>query len=107
MAEKSSSAGDPKELIDAHSRFHCELYEHSENKLLMNLIKIFSTIQKNLTLLKRYTTSDPTSFIELHRKIIEAIESHDGASARERLISHFGEAIEWVKNNSENGTLRI
>ncbi|MBE3118177.1 MAG: FadR family transcriptional regulator, partial [Candidatus Atribacteria bacterium] len=101
LAEKNLSGEDLKDVIDIHSRFHCELYRHSENKLLMNLIKIFSTIQKNLTLLKRYATSDPTSFIEHHQKILDAIESRDAVLAGERLISHFGEAIEWVKNNSE------
>lgn len=107
LAEKSQSAEDLKEVIDTHSRFHCELYRRSDNKLLINLIKTFSTIQKNLSFLKRYTTRDPGSFIQLHQKIIEAIEVRDPALARERLILHFGEAMEWVKNNAENGILRI
>jgi DNA-binding FadR family transcriptional regulator len=107
LAVKCSANNSEKEIIDVHSRFHCELYRHSENNLLINLIKIFSTIQKNLSFLKRYKTSDSASFIEHHRKIIDAIESHDAELARDRLISHFGEAIEWVKNNSENGTLII
>jgi GntR family transcriptional repressor for pyruvate dehydrogenase complex len=107
LAEKCSSGSSEKDIIDVHSRFHCELYRHSDNNLLINLIKIFSTIQKNLSFLKRYKTSDAASFIELHEKIIDAIESHDADLAKDRLISHFGEAIEWVKNNSENGTLII
>jgi GntR family transcriptional repressor for pyruvate dehydrogenase complex len=107
LAEKCEPTANVKEVIDMHSRFHCELYRHSENKLLMNLIKIFSTIQKNLTYLKRYQTSDSTSFIEHHRKIVDAIEKHDSGLARDRLISHFGEAIEWVKDNSQNGILTL
>ncbi len=107
LEEKDLSGEDLRDVIDIHSRFHCELYRRSENKLLMNLIKIFSTIQKNLTILKRLTKSDPTTFIEHHRRIIEAIELHDAVLAGERLISHFEEAIEWVKNSSENGTLSI
>jgi DNA-binding FadR family transcriptional regulator len=107
LAEKCSAKNSEKDIIDAHSRFHCELYRHSNNNLLINLIKIFATIHKNLTFLKRYKTSDATSFVELHRRLIDAIESHDAELARDRLISHFGEAIAWVKNNSENGTLII
>lgn len=107
LAERSQTPDNFKEIIDIHTRFHCELYRRSENKLLMNLIKVFSTIQKNLSFLKRYSTSDTPSFVEYHRKIIEAIEENDAAKARERLISHFSEAIEWVRNNSANQTLRI
>jgi GntR family transcriptional repressor for pyruvate dehydrogenase complex len=107
LAQKYGSNANFKETIDIHSQFHCELYRRSDNMLLMNLIKIFSTIQKNLTYLKRFQRGDPAPFIEHHRQIIDAIEKRDGSLARDRLISHFGDAIEWVKNNSQRGILTI
>ncbi|UCF98936.1 MAG: FadR family transcriptional regulator [Spirochaetaceae bacterium] len=107
LAKKCQSDNSTKEIIDAHSRFHCELYRRSGNELLINLIKVFSTIQKNLTHLKRYQTSNPETFVEYHRRLIESIERQDATLVQDRLISHFGEAIEWVKNNSENAALLI
>jgi GntR family transcriptional repressor for pyruvate dehydrogenase complex len=110
LAELSEECRDNtkgKDLIDIHSRFHCELYRRSGNTLLINLIKVFSTIQKNLTFLKRYKTSDPELFIDYHRKLIDAIEKKDVTAARNCLISHFSEAIEYVSRNSENTALVI
>jgi len=50
-----------KELVEIHSQFHRALYKNSDNSLLINLIKIFSTIQRNLTLMHRYKTKDRNS----------------------------------------------
>lgn len=88
-----------KELIQAHTSFHLELYRHSDNSLLLNLIRIFSTIQRNLTLINRYRTEDKTMFIEHHRRLIEAIELHDPRLVQERLMDHFAEAMRWSRED--------
>jgi DNA-binding GntR family transcriptional regulator len=90
---------DDPELIDVHTQFHCELYRRTGNSLLTSLIKIFSTIQRNLTLLHRYESRDE-EFVELHQNLVQALAAHDPVAARERLLVHFREAITWVRENS-------
>ncbi len=86
-----------KELIQAHTAFHIELYRHSGNALLLNLIRIFATIQRNLTLVNRYQTTDKAEFIAQHRRLIEAIEQRDSTAVEARLLEHFAEAIMWSR----------
>ncbi|WP_455381239.1 FadR/GntR family transcriptional regulator [Salinispira pacifica] len=86
-----------KELIKVHTSFHLELYRHSANELLLNLIRIFATIQRNLTLINRYRTTNKTEFIAQHRRLIEAIEKRDPDLVRTQLLDHFAEAIMWSR----------
>jgi len=88
-----------KELVETHSQFHCVLYENSDNSLLISLIKIFSTIQRNLTLLHRYKTKDRKLFIRQHKLLLEAIEGKDSDLAQKRLEEHFSEAREWAESH--------
>jgi len=88
-----------KELVETHSQFHCTLYKNSDNSLLINLIKIFSTIQRNLVLLHRYKTKDRNLFIRQHKLLLEAIEKRDSRLAQERLREHFTEAITWAESH--------
>lgn len=87
-----------KELVETHSQFHCTLYKNTENSLLINLIKIFSTMQRNLTLIHRYETKDRNLFIMQHQLLLEAIEKKDPNLAQRRLEEHFAEAKAWIKN---------
>lgn len=98
-----------KELVETHSQFHCALYKNSDNSLLINLIKIFSTIQRNLTLIHRYKTKDRNLFIRQHQLLLEAIEKKDPNLAQRRLEEHFAEAKAWIKNHKgvEFGKLRL
>ncbi|MBA7523885.1 HTH-type transcriptional repressor NanR [subsurface metagenome] len=86
-----------KELVETHSQFHCTLYKNTDNSLLINLIKIFSTIQRNLTLLHRYKTKNRDLFIRQHKLLLEAIEKRDSHLAQKRLEEHFAEAMAWVE----------
>jgi DNA-binding FadR family transcriptional regulator len=92
-----------KELVDIHSNFHTLLYKNSKNVLLIDLIRIFSTIQRNLVILHRYKTKDRLSFVQLHRMILDAIEAKDPLLAQKMLRKHFSEAIKWIKDNTKNG----
>jgi len=86
-------------LVETHSQFHCALYKNSDNSLLINLIKIFSTIQRNLTLLHRYKTKNRNLFIRQHKLLLEAIEKKDSRLAQKRLEEHFAEAIAWTESH--------
>jgi len=88
-----------KELVETHSQFHCALYKNSDNSLLINLIKIFSTIQRNLTLMHRYKTKDRNLFIRQHQLLLEAIEKKDPNLAQRRLEEHFAEARAWAESH--------
>jgi len=88
-----------KELVETHSQFHCALYKNSDNSLLINLIKIFSTIQRNLTLLHRYKTKDRNLFIRQHKLLLEAIEKKDSHLAQKKLEEHFAEAKAWAESH--------
>lgn len=86
-----------QELIATHTDFHLSLYHRTENSLLLSLIRIFSTIQKKLTLLHRYTTQDRRDFIVLHARLLEAVRERNVPLAQERLHQHFHEAIAWSR----------
>lgn len=90
-----------KELIETHTQFHCALYKRSENSLLIDLIKIFATIQRNLTLSHRYKTGDRMQFVTQHKLLLEAIEKKEPKLAQQRLEEHFAEARAWVESHKE------
>jgi DNA-binding FadR family transcriptional regulator len=94
--EKTNSPNLLKEAIEAHSGFHRALYRHSGNRLLIKLIGVFSTLQKNLVLINQYWTSDPDNFLVQHREIITAIEKRDAQMAVRVMGSHFGDILDWV-----------
>ena len=96
-----------KESVEIHSQFHCALYKNSDNSLLINLIKIFSTIQRNLVLLHRYKTKDRNLFIRQHKLLLEAIEKRDSRLAQKRLEEHFAEAIAWVESHKGEKFIKL
>jgi GntR family transcriptional repressor for pyruvate dehydrogenase complex len=97
LEDKVKQDSEEKELIGLHTDFHCALYKNSDNRLLIRLIKIFATIQRNLTLINEYHSGNRLLFIAQHRRIVEAIKSRDPAQAREALIEHFEEPLSWVE----------
>ena len=101
MQRLVDDGSDEAALIQVHTLFHLALYRSSGNSLLLNLIRIFATIQRSLTVLKRYRTQDMHGFIGLHRQLIEAIESGDPSAARRKLIDHFEEPLRWSESTME------
>jgi DNA-binding FadR family transcriptional regulator len=102
MLSLVDGGSDEAALIREHTRFHLALYRSSGNSLLLNLIKIFATVQRSLTVVNRYRTQDTREFIELHRSLVAAIESGDRDTARKRLIEHFDEPLRWSEKNLGN-----
>jgi len=103
LEELVQKEAEEERLIEIHTKFHCALYENSKNSLMIDLIKIFSTIQRNLTILHRYKTRNREIFIDYHRALVKAIELKDPILAQKRLIEHFTEAKEWVEQNIGKG----
>jgi DNA-binding FadR family transcriptional regulator len=97
LEKASQMNNNESELIELHTAFHLRLYQNANNSLLLNLIRIFSTIQKNLTYLKRYRTLDKKAFVEDHRRILEALRKKDSQEARTRLLEHFAEPLHWAR----------
>jgi DNA-binding FadR family transcriptional regulator len=94
--EKTNSPDLLKEAIEAHSDFHRALYRHSGNRLLIKLIGVFSTLQRNLVHINQYWTTDPDNFLAQHREIITAIEQRDAQRVVRAMESHFGDILDWV-----------
>jgi len=99
MRKQALHDSEERRLIEIHSEFHCALYRHSGNALLINLIKIFSTIQRNLYLLQRYRTKDREEFIKAHQLILAALEAGDPQLVKARMEEHFAEPMNWVRNH--------
>jgi GntR family transcriptional repressor for pyruvate dehydrogenase complex len=99
MAEVVSAGKEEQELVQVHTKFHLKLYEKENNKLLLHLIRIFATIQRTLTVTNRYHTSDRREFIELHRKLVQAIENRDPVLAENRLFEHFKDVAAWTREH--------
>ncbi len=90
-----------EDLVIVHTKFHQKLYEKLDNKLLENLIGIFATFQRYLTVFKRYKTSDYKEFIALHYSLIDLIKSKDSSRISEVLEEHFKDVINW-SNEHQN-----
>ena len=99
MSEEVKSGEEEQQLIRVHTEFHLKLYEKENNKLLLHLIRIFATIQRKLTVANRYHTSDRKEFIELHRRLVQAIERGDPALAVDRLLEHFKDVVAWTREH--------
>jgi len=104
--EKLDAQGCSEEaMIQIHTRFHLALYKDHGNQLLLNLIKIFSTVQRTVSVLNHYRIQDMRKFIDLHVRIISAIRSRDAEVARAALIAHFDEPRLW-KAESRSSAIR-
>ncbi len=99
MEEEVEHGEADEDLIQTHSNFHLKLYESADNQLLLHLIRIFATIQRTLTMFKQYRTSDPNEFVELHRRLVEALADRNPVLARQRLLEHFKDVVAWSREH--------
>ena len=95
MTEIAAEDPEEDELISVHTTFHMTLYRPLDNQLLVQLIEMFSTLQRSLTVLKEYQTSDIGEFIRLHERLVDALEARDVELAELRLQEHFKDVISW------------
>ncbi|MGA2975485.1 MAG: FCD domain-containing protein [Spirochaetia bacterium] len=92
--EKATSQKLLKDEIEIHAAFHCALYRHCGNRLLIKLIRIFATLQRNLALVNQYRGTDPDRFLLQHRDIIEAIQKKDAEMALRVMEGHFTDLLD-------------
>ncbi|MBI9095251.1 MAG: FadR family transcriptional regulator [Sphaerochaeta sp.] len=96
IMETQINNGEPEiEIVNTHTLFHQTLYIQLNNTLLNNLIGVFATFQRSLTILKRYKTSNYADFLTQHQYIIDLIKSRDVTRVEQCLQQHFKDVINW------------
>lgn len=95
VADKKSEP----DLVQTHTEFHQKLYEKVGNRLLTNLIGVFATFQRILSVMKRYRTGDYAQYIALHRELVELLRSKDPARIHDSVQRHFVDVIRWSKEH--------
>lgn len=103
MKEQITNEANEQDLVTTHTLFHQTLYKRLNNTLLENLIGVFSTFQRYLTIMKKYKTSNYDEFISLHQKIIDLIRSRDNSNVHECLEIHFKDVMNW--SNDQKNTM--
>jgi DNA-binding FadR family transcriptional regulator len=98
IAEKQSE----EELVQTHTKFHLKLYEKVNNKLLTNLIGVFATFQRILSVMKRYKTSDYAQFIVLHRELVDLLKTKNADRIHDVVHRHFIDVINWSDEHRED-----
>lgn len=98
VAERRSE----EELVQTHTRFHLKLYEKVGNTLLTNLISVFATFQRILSMLKRYRTGDYRQFIALHRELVELLRHGDPSRIHDTIERHFIDVIRWSEEHRQD-----
>lgn len=88
---------DEDELINTHTQFHQKLYKYSDNRFLLELINMFSSMQHKFITIHGYHTSDRREFVHGHREILDSIRSRQPEVVRSKLINHFSELLDWVQ----------
>lgn len=99
MERLIESNASEEELIDINGDFHATLYAISNNQFLQELIRTFATIQRRLNNRRSYATGDRSSFLRLHRNLLEAIRSKDRDRVEKAFEEHYAEAFSWVRQN--------
>ncbi len=91
-----------EELVQTHTEFHRKLYEKVGNRLLTNLIGVFATFQRILSMMKRYRTGDYSQFIALHRELVGLLRSKDPSRIRDSVRMHFVDVIRWSEEHRQD-----
>lgn len=91
---------DEEQLIKAHAEFHNKLLQHSDNKLLTDLLDMFLQVQTRLYRKDQYITDNRSNYYKVHERLLDAIETKKQDTVKQCLMTHFDEPIEWVKNSN-------
>jgi len=103
MKMQITNEANEQDLVTTHTLFHQTLYKRLHNTLLENLIGVFSTFQRYLTIMKKYKTSNFSEFIALHQELVDLIRSRDGSNVHDCLMRHFKDVINW--SNDQRNTM--
>jgi DNA-binding FadR family transcriptional regulator len=88
MGERAAAARLP-DFSEEDRFFHRTLYVGLGNELLLKLLDVFWTVYRRLRDQAHVEAIDPVGTWENHRRIVEALESHDAPGARAALLGHF------------------
>jgi len=96
MRHKSATDTSQQALLEEDVAFHRILYQPVGNSLLLKLLEVFWTVQRNLRSHVPHETVDREEFVRRHEGLVEALEARDVALARERLSTHFEGIRFWI-----------
>ena len=84
--EKARSA---KELVAVDLQFHRALVEATHNPVVMQILETLTSMIKSIAAFKKLTL-DPLRKVDtsLHRKVVQAVQSGDAASAQAAMVAH-------------------
>ena len=86
-----------KALIEKHERFHSFLFRKSSNNLLIEFIRVFSTLHYKLISANPAYNEDLTEFLKSHKAVLEAIKTKDPTAVSKAVYSHFTAPAAWSK----------
>ncbi len=98
---ESKPAALEEELLQVHNEWHTSLYLKTDNPLLLDLIGVFTALQRNLMRFHEYMFCDRSRFVKDHETLLNAIESRDTALVGSTLRSHFTEVEDWIRMKEE------
>lgn len=98
--EDATHSRGTQDAASVHAAFHCALFRHTGNRLLIELINIFSKIQRKLIEMNQYKESEPEHFLELHRELIRALEKRDREHVIALMDEHFADVLNWVNEET-------
>lgn len=101
MEEQIKQGVSEELLVETHTAFHLKLYERLNNKLLTNLISLFATFQRILSVSRRYKTGDYQEFIASHRTLVRLLISKDKTQIGAVIKHHFTDVNRYIEEHSE------
>jgi GntR family transcriptional regulator, transcriptional repressor for pyruvate dehydrogenase complex len=100
IAAMRKAIGDPEIFLKHDIQFHQTIARISRNKLMSG---VMDTIAHLLYAIRRQTIAQASDFdeaVEWHRKIVAAIQKHDGKRAKDMLSGHLRAAqTAWEREN--------
>ncbi|MGH9844172.1 MAG: FadR/GntR family transcriptional regulator [Blastocatellia bacterium] len=103
IEDMRKAIGDPENFLKHDVRFHQAMAHAANNKLMSG---VMDTIAQLLFHIRRQSiarASDLDEAIEWHRKIVAAMQKHDGKRAKDMLSGHLRAAQRAWERESKNG----
>ena len=95
MEEHIRNGEETKALIDGHPQFHSALFKRSGNRLLGELIRVFSSLHYRLLMVSDGYREDLTRFIDDHRRVVAALQTRQPQTVSRTVYDHFTEPAAW------------